>query len=56
MTAARASCEVIVTPSAIVVGFARPTSPTAARRMSIATMAITPTTEPHMPSKSAAKN
>jgi hypothetical protein len=56
MTAEIASWAATSRVSSRVVGVVWPMKPTLAPRMSIATMAITPTTEPQTPSKNAARN
>ena len=55
-TAAMASCVVTVSTPSTVVGLMRPVLPTLAPRISIATIAMTPTMEPQIPSKNAARN
>jgi hypothetical protein len=56
MTAETESPAAITSTPVTVVGFVRPKKPTLALRMSMATMAITPTTAPQTPSKNAARN
>ena len=55
-TAATASCEVMTTAPSTVVGLVRPVLPTLSPKIWTATMAITPTMEPQMPSKNAPRN
>jgi len=55
-TAAMASCVATVNTPSTVVGLMRPVPPTLTARICMATIAMTPTMEPQMPSKNAARN